>query len=883
MLSICDHVLSRQYEGSSVQGGSTAPLSVITDISHRLVDNPYFKNWPHPFYAGIPIRTPRGIEIGVLSVCGDVPRGDLDTTSAALMRDVSNTIMNHLEAMRSKSSHRRADRMVRGVGTFVEGHTTLSGWEGDPNIQSFKDVVSMPEGTLNARQQGLQRRGTVNDVKKLPSNVRNADAGVGEPDQTSVKAEATDDEGDPEMKAAQFTFSKAANILRESIEVEGVLFLDASVSSFGGGISRINRGHGSSSSSSSSSDDSRDRSPPGDTDTPCRILGFSNSSQSSIDGNCISGGHSAISEKLLKSMIKRFPLGKIFNFDGNGSPSSGGSSGEESYSSSALSASDVPNQTKTNTRSKRLGRNLLYARQNIAEHIIKIFPRARSVAFVPVWDSHKQRWFAGGFLYTQTSSRVFTPEGELSYFSAFTSIVMAEVHHGRDSLVNKTKTDLLGSLSHELRSPLHGVVLGAELLQDTGLDIFQQDVLISIENCCRTLEGTIDHLLDWTKINNFKRVSSKERRVIRADKGDPSGTPRLSIEEGMLSRISHVDISVLAEQVVESMFAGHSFQTMSVMRMVENKQSEDTAAESIRTLDSMQAIESMSSQAGKFGDIRISLGGLVVTLLVGADLPWRFVAQPGAIRRIIMNLLGNALKFTTHGFVELRLGQETSPGLGSNLHLVTFTVSDSGRGIGQEFLRHQLFKPFAQEDSLAAGAGLGLSLVKKIVSSLGGSVHAESKVGVGSTMKVKLPLQVVSPSTQDCTVPQDEDDEEFRARVAELQGLRISIIGYPSASDGEPQSVAKTALMNEHSILVDVCTNWLRMQYIEPHESALLLPDLILRGDRSLDRITHGDRGDLSTPTVIVCRSALVARQLATTPRYTIRSGAGVLEFISQP
>lgn len=86
--------------------------------------------------------------------------------------------------------------------------------------------------------------------------------------------------------------------------------------------------------------------------------------------------------------------------------------------------------------------------------LLQVFPAARSVAFVPLWDSRKERWCGGGFIYTLTNSRVFTTEGEVSYLRAFGMLAMAETLRCETLLSEKAKTDALSSLSHEIRSPL---------------------------------------------------------------------------------------------------------------------------------------------------------------------------------------------------------------------------------------------------------------------------------------------------------------------------------------------------------------------------------------------------------------------------------------------
>lgn len=141
-------------------------------------------------------------------------------------------------------------------------------------------------------------------------------------------------------------------------------------------------------------------------------------------------------------------------------------------------------------------------RKSDGAHLMRMFPGARSVAIVPLWDSHKLRWFAAGFVWTRSRARVFN-RGELSYLKAFGFATMAEVVRMDVLREAKAQEDVLGSLSHEMRSPLHGVMLGVELLHDSVLTGFQVDVLGTVETCCRTLLDTMDH------VGGDSRVSRK--------------------------------------------------------------------------------------------------------------------------------------------------------------------------------------------------------------------------------------------------------------------------------------------------------------------------------------------------------------------------------------
>ena len=117
-----------------------------------------------------------------------------------------------------------------------------------------------------------------------------------------------------------------------------------------------------------------------------------------------------------------------------------------------------------------------------------------------------------------------------------------------------------------------------------------------------------------------------------------------------------------------------------------------------------------------------------------ANLPERFVSDPRKLRQVLLNLTGNAVKFTQQGTVTLE-----ARGRGSN---VEFVVRDTGIGIRPED-REQAFEPFWQADQSstreAGGTGLGLAITRQFVDILGGSIELQSEVGVGTTFTIRLP------------------------------------------------------------------------------------------------------------------------------------------------
>jgi signal transduction histidine kinase/CheY-like chemotaxis protein len=125
--------------------------------------------------------------------------------------------------------------------------------------------------------------------------------------------------------------------------------------------------------------------------------------------------------------------------------------------------------------------------------------------------------------------------------------------------------------------------------------------------------------------------------------------------------------------------------------------------------------------------------GLAVTAVVDAAVPTFLHGDPGRFRQILVNLCGNAVKFTERGSVTVALSVKSSTAHGV---LLRCTVRDTGTGIPADRL-HTLFKPFTQVDASTTrrhgGTGLGLSIVKRLAELLGGDVGVESREGVGST------------------------------------------------------------------------------------------------------------------------------------------------------
>lgn len=133
--------------------------------------------------------------------------------------------------------------------------------------------------------------------------------------------------------------------------------------------------------------------------------------------------------------------------------------------------------------------------------------------------------------------------------------------------------------------------------------------------------------------------------------------------------------------------------------------------------------------------------GLNINALIRSDVPQRVLGDPGRVKQILTNLMGNAIKFTQKGEVIIYVNKvsETDKEV-----TVSFKVKDTGIGIPQEKLE-TIFGAFVQADASTTrnfgGTGLGLAISKKLVNLMGGTIDVKSEVNVGSTFTLTLPFK----------------------------------------------------------------------------------------------------------------------------------------------
>ncbi|MDB5909272.1 MAG: histidine kinase, partial [Massilia sp.] len=151
------------------------------------------------------------------------------------------------------------------------------------------------------------------------------------------------------------------------------------------------------------------------------------------------------------------------------------------------------------------------------------------------------------------------------------------------------------------------------------------------------------------------------------------------------------------------------------------------------------------------------------------DLPRFVVGDPTRLRQVLVNLVGNAFKFTNQGVVKVGVTR-ARPREEGTVNLIRFEVHDTGIGIAPE-AQARLFQKFEQADSTTTrrygGTGLGLAICRQLVDLMGGEIRVDSAEGVGSTFSFELPLADGVPPPLVPHVPREPHSHRLKVLCAE--------------------------------------------------------------------------------------------------------------------
>lgn len=194
--------------------------------------------------------------------------------------------------------------------------------------------------------------------------------------------------------------------------------------------------------------------------------------------------------------------------------------------------------------------------------------------------------------------------------------------------------------------------------------------------------------------------------------------------------------------------------------------------------------------------LRAQEKGLQLLLDQTSEFPRYIRGDEARLRQILINLVGNAVKFTEQGGVTIRLGVKQNAG-----HHLLIEVEDSGHGISAAD-QQRLFEPFVQlaEGGAQRGTGLGLSITRQFVKLMGGTIGVESTLGKGSLFRIELPVELASPV--DVLKPESREHGEVEGLAPGQGQYRILI-----AEDQHDNQLLLSRLMDNIGLAVKVAEN----------------------------------------------------------------------------
>lgn len=166
---------------------------VMNDLSKILgyEDRPYFAGWPYMwYYAEVPILSPSGLTIGSLCVVDNKPREGLDTKGLTALKEIAHAVMGHLELVVSKVQRKRAERMIQGLGLFVDGSDSLRDcWMDSEKCSRTIDPVrrTLTLSEQADREFGSRRGSKVDSLDTPDGNFRNGSNETGTVDSAGAE------------------------------------------------------------------------------------------------------------------------------------------------------------------------------------------------------------------------------------------------------------------------------------------------------------------------------------------------------------------------------------------------------------------------------------------------------------------------------------------------------------------------------------------------------------------------------------------------------------------------------------------------------------------------------------------------------------------------
>lgn len=339
---------------------------------------------------------------------------------------------------------------------------------------------------------------------------------------------------------------------------------------------------------------------------------------------------------------------------------------------------------------------------------------------------------------------------------------------------NQAKTEFLSHMSHDMRTPINGIMGMLNIAEKNPEDLERQ------EDCRKKIKTSAEHLLSL--INDVLDINKME-----------SGNVEFADEMFSLKDLLHNCAVIVGGQA------------------------------SIRNIKLTTDFEEQGKLTHEY-----------------------FVGSPLHIKQVIINIAGNAVKYNKpSGSVHLAcrvLSEEEGTAK------VCFEISDTGIGMSKDYQKH-IFEPFTQEESGARtnyqGTGLGMTITKKLVDSMGGTIQIESEIDKGSRFTVILPMKIA--------VSEENPEAEKEEEQAQIAGKHVLLV-----EDNELNQEIAQYMLEELGVTVTLATNGQEAVDLfaesAPGDYQMILMDImmpVMDGHEATRTIRKLDRPDASTIPIV--------------------------------
>jgi len=396
----------------------------------RYQNLPLVKEKPNfRFYAGTPLTTDSNINVGCLFILDTKPHSEFSNKDRVTMGHMAMLIMDFLKVSRQASEGRRAARLLRGINSFVEGRSSLVDDAGSTE-SSHRNSIDASRSRKRSRH---RRDSSISSLCSRSSSSSAHSFSDSEPNAPSSSSSyCSADPTRPERSLSStgnkmgnsWTFRRAANLIRESLELggdSGVAFFEA------GNDFMLDRNSDSELSSSF------------ETGKSASILGLSTADclYGPLEGSAASYPVSNMQEEFLHRLLNRYQQGRIWSLHRDGQLTSSDSEDGSRKQSTSRKDSSPSMPPRSPKRWKLKENNMLN----------QYFPGATQVMFIPLWSAANSQWFGGCFCWNNVECDVFDPSVELSSLLSFGSSIMSECSRVESLISDRQKADFLGGIS----------------------------------------------------------------------------------------------------------------------------------------------------------------------------------------------------------------------------------------------------------------------------------------------------------------------------------------------------------------------------------------------------------------------------------------------------